>query len=264
MKVCIAVALLALAGLVLADDKSTSDSSADSKPAASKETPTGDKSAKKDDKLPSPGELIRKLKRAQQEEKKKSKIAYFNLSRPIMEKPLGFSLFGGDNEFLTLRSIIDRLHEAGADEDVKGVLITFGAASSLNFSQAQELRDTLGQLKKAGKQTFVYADSYDTDAYTVASGASKVCMLEGGEIMIPGVGLETTFYKGLFDKVGVQADYIQIGEYKGADEEYTRTAPSEELKGELSRLTQGLYDQIIDGISDNRNLKREEVQQVID
>src|SRR2546423_1214397 len=100
MKVCIAVALLALAGLVLADDKSTSDSSADSKPPASKETPTnGDKSKKKDDKLPSPGELIRKLKQAQQEENKKSKVAYFNLSRPIMEKPAEFSLFGGDNEF---------------------------------------------------------------------------------------------------------------------------------------------------------------------
>ena len=36
-----------------------------------------------------------------------------------------------------------------------------------------------------------------------------------------------------FDKVGVTADYIQIGEYKGADEEYTRTAPSDELRGQL-------------------------------
>ena len=41
--------------------------------------------------------------------------------------------------------------------------------------------------------------------------------------MIPGVGMETMFYKGLIDKVGVKADYVQIGEYKGADEEYTRT-----------------------------------------
>ena len=62
-------------------------------------------------------------------------------------------------------------------------------------------------------------------------------MLEGGEIMIPGVGMETMFYKGLMDKVGVKADYVQIGEYKGADEEYTRTGPSEELKGELNKLT---------------------------
>ena len=99
-------------------------------------------------------------------------------------------------------------------------------------SQAQELRNALRDLTKAGKATYVYADGYDTDTYIVASGAKHICMLEGGEIMIPGVGLETTFYKSLFDKVGVKADYVQIGEFKGADEEYTRTEASPELKGE--------------------------------
>ena len=49
--------------------------------------------------------------------------------------------------------------------------------------------------------------------------------------MIPGVGMEAMFAKGLLDKVGVKADYVQIGEYKGADEQYTRTDASEELQG---------------------------------
>ena len=58
-------------------------------------------------------------------------------------------------------------------------------------------------------------------------------MLAGGEIMIPGVGFSTMFYKGAFDKLGVQADYVHIGDYKGAKEPYTNTAPSDELRGEL-------------------------------
>lgn len=269
MKFLVAVALLMVTGLVWADDKSTSNPPADN-PASSKQTPpekpisNNTDKARKDDKLPTPGELIKKLKEAQQEENSKPKIAYFDLSRPVLEKPLDFSLFGGDAESLTLRSLIDRLHEARDDKEIKGVLITFGAESSLNFSQAQEIRKAMIELKKQGKQTFVYADSYDTDAYTVASAASKVCLLEGGEIMIPGVGLETTFYKGLFDKLGVQADYVQIGKYKGADEEYVRTNPSDELKGELTRLTQGLYDEIVQGIADNRHLDPAKVKQIID
>ena len=88
----------------------------------------------------------------------------------------------------------------------------------------------------------------------MATGANHICMLQGGEIEIPGVGMEITFYKGLFDKVGVKADYVQIGEYKGADEEYTRTEASEELKGELTRLTDALYGQIVDGIAHYRHL----------
>ena len=67
------------------------------------------------------------------------------------------------------------------------------------------------QLVKAGKKVFVYADAYDTIGYTVASAATNICLMEGGEIEIPGVGLETMFYKGIFDKVGVKADSIQIG-----------------------------------------------------
>src|SRR4029079_1990368 len=125
-------------------------------------------------------------------------------------------------------------------------------------------RDTLIDITKSGKQTFVYADSYDTASYIAASGASHGCMLEGGDIMIPGVGMEAMFARGLLDKVGVKADYIQIGEYKGADEQYTRTGPSDQLKGEMNRLAEQLYQQIIDGISLQRNLSKDDVRGVVD
>src|SRR5581483_1327299 len=132
------------------------------------------------------------------------------------------------------------------------------------LAQAQEVRDALRDVRRAGKKVFVYADAYDTIGYTVASGASNICLMEGGEIEMPGVGFETMFYKGIFDKVGVEADYIQIGEYKGAEEPYTRTKPSEELRGELQKLAEAYYDQIVDGISLARGLSRQQVKQLID
>ncbi|MGH7214450.1 MAG: signal peptide peptidase SppA, partial [Tepidisphaeraceae bacterium] len=91
-----------------------------------------------------------------------------------------------------------------------------------------------------------------------------VCMLDGGQIMIPGVGIEATFAKGLLDKVGVKADYVQIGEYKGADEQFTRTEPTPELRGELNKLMDALYAQIVDGIARHRKLPADSVKQLID
>jgi protease-4 len=164
---------------------------------------------------------------------------------------------------MTLRSIIQRMQMARDDKDVRAVLLTLGEPS-LNFAQAQEVRDALVELRKAGKKTFVYSDSYDTVTYTLATGATDVCLMEGGEIMIPGVGMEAMFYKGLFDKVGVVADYVQIGEYKGAEEPYTRTEASKELKGEMNKLANSMYEQIIDGIAQNRNLSPDLVRQMID
>jgi protease-4 len=199
-------------------------------------------------------ELAQKIRQIDQEEEKLPKVAYFNLNAPVVERPGDFSLFSNDTG-LTLQSLIDRLHHARDDKAVRAVLITLGDPQ-VNLAQAQEIRDALVELRRAGKQSFVYADGYDTDTYTIATGATNVCMLPGGEIMMPGVGIETMYYKGLFDKLGIQADYVQIGEYKGADEELTRTNASDEFRGELNKL--------MDGISLNRNLSEEQVKSAID
>ncbi len=267
MKRYFAAALLIAGACAFAETKSsspTSDADAGKAGGLADKASSSDKTSEKaEEKLPTPGELIKKLKAAEADRAKKTQIAYFDLStRPVVEKPADFSLFGDDGS-MTLRSLIERLHQARDDKAIKGVLITLGDGG-INFSQAQELRNALQDLGKAGKTSYVYADSYDTDSYVVASGARHVCMLEGGEIMLPGVGLEATFYKGLFDKIGVKADYVQIGEYKGADEEYTRTEASPELKGELSRLTEGLYQQIVGEIAKSRNISTDEVKAIID
>jgi protease-4 len=228
------------------------------KPAGPATKPT----AAAESEFPSPAELIKRLQSQKAQKAKLSKVVHFDLASPVVEKPADFSLFGDPSQ-TTLRSLIERMQMARDDKDVRGVILTLGEPS-LNFAQAQELRDTLIELRRAGKKTFVYADGYDTVGYTVATGATDVCIMEGGELMIPGVGMETTFYKGLFDKIGVQADYVQIGEYKGAEEPYTRTGPSEALKGELNKLADSMYQQIVEGIAANRNVSTEAVKQLID
>lgn len=207
-------------------------------------------------------EIARRIKEARDKEKDQPKVAFFDLKRPIIEKPAEFALFGEGLE-LPLRVLVDRLNKAKEDAEIKAVLINFGN-TSFNLAQAQEIRDTLAAVTKAGKKTFVYADGYDTPAYIAASGASDICILGGGEMEMPGVHLETMFAKGLLDKIGVQADYIQIGEFKGADEQFTRTEASKELKGELNKLVDAIYAEIVDGIAKHRNLKNEDVKGAID
>ncbi|MGD0768289.1 MAG: signal peptide peptidase SppA [Tepidisphaeraceae bacterium] len=216
-------------------------------------------------KFPTPAELMAKIQAAQKKDNPDDspKVAFFDLSQPVMEKPADFNLFAQDRVGVTLRVLIDRLEKARKDKDVRAVLIRL-EEGTMNLSQAMELRDELKLLRQENKRTFVYADSYDTTSYIGASAASDVCMLEGGEIMIPGVGFETMFAKGLLDKIGVKADFVQIGEYKGADEEYTRTEASEELKGELNKLADSLYGQIVGTISTSRNLPFDKVKNLVD
>ncbi|MGN6628106.1 MAG: signal peptide peptidase SppA, partial [Tepidisphaeraceae bacterium] len=189
-------------------------------------------------------------------------VAYFDLNSTFAEAPANFSLFGEASP--TLRELLERVKQAQDDSSIKAALFYVGAGTGLNLSQAHEVRDAIIALRQAGKKTFVYADSYDTTSYIVASGATNICLLPGGEIFIPGIGFETMFYKNALDKLGVGADYVQIGEYKGAEEPYTRSGPSKELQGELNKLVDSFYQQITDGIAVNRNLKSEDVRHAID
>src|SRR5437764_550291 len=75
--------------------------------------------------IPTPAELFKKMKAMDAQVDAGPKVAYFDLSRPVTEKPAEFSLFGGEPG-TTLHSLIERLHKARDDKNVKAVLMTFG------------------------------------------------------------------------------------------------------------------------------------------
>jgi protease-4 len=210
---------------------------------------------------PTPGELLARIQALKEKQKELLQVAHIELDKPLIEKPSDFTLFA--DEAMTIQSVLGRLHQARDDKDIRAVLVTLGQ-TDFNLAQAQEVRSALVALRNAGKRTFVYADSYDTTGYIMASGATDVCMLGGGQIMIPGVGMEAMFLKGLLDKIGIKADYVQVGEYKGADEQYTRTEPSKELRGELNKLLDAVWEQIVDGIAFHRSLSRSKVEDIVD
>ncbi len=227
------------------------DESADKQPAAQEKN------------FPTPAELIRQLKQQKAAEEARTLVAQIDFSEPMSEQPASAGLFGGGSG-LDLRTVLGRLSKAEQDDSCEAVLLTFYNGGMMNFAQAQELRGALDRLRKADKRTFVYADSYDTMSYLVASVATDVVLMDGGEIFIPGVSVEPMFYRGALDKLGIQPDYVQIGEYKGAEEPYTRAEPSEELDQEMERLVESLYGQIVDQIATSRNMRPEKVKEFID
>ena len=94
-------------------------------------------------------------------------------------------------------------------------------AGSMNCAQA------IADVRKGGKKVYAYLESADTRDYLLALACDEVCLPESGWLMLTGIRAEVTFYKELFEKIGVQADMLQMGDSKGAAEPYTRTSMSE-------------------------------------
>ncbi len=162
-----------------------------------------------------------------------------------------------------LRQTIERLDRAAADEDVSAVVLRI-RNPSIGRGRLNELRQAIQRMRRGGKQ--VYADlqfAMPAD-YLLACACDRIIMPESGNLMLPGVRAEVMFYKQLFDKIGIQADMLQVGDFKGAAEPYTRSGMSEAFRRQYELVIDDLFDQMVDTIATDRNMKRDDVEKAID
>ncbi len=192
-----------------------------------------------------------------------SKVAVFRLHGPLEEAPPPFE-FGFDLEpRRTLFDMLERLKRAKKDDNVKAVVFLMDQPM-LGWAQMQELRQAVSDLRAADKAVYCYLEDAHPGNYLLASAASRVVMMPEGTLLLMGLHLEQVYLKGLLDKIGVQADIVHVGEYKGAGEPFTRTEPSPEAKEMLDWIVDDLYAQMIDMIAEGRQLPKEEVKAAID
>jgi len=89
-------------------------------------------------------------------------------------------------------------------------------------------------------------------------------MPQAGELQLTGLYLEAAYLKGLLDKIGIQADILHVGAYKGAGEPFTRTGPSEEARQMMDWLIDDLFEQMVQTIAEGRGLTPADVRGLID
>src|SRR5262249_48803061 len=89
-------------------------------------------------------------------------------------------------------------------------------------------------------------------------------MMPKGELVMWGIHAESSYFKNLLDKIGVQADIIHIGDYKSAGEPFYRTEPSKEAEEQENKLLDSIFEQMVSQIADPRKICPSEVKKLID
>ena len=193
-------------------------------------------------------------------------VAVYNLSGLINDAPAG----DDDLEALlspdappSLFELTRALQSAAEDKDVKAVVLMADGAG-LAPAQIQELRATLRKVKAAGKPVWMYADTLGLGSLWLGSEASVLALMPQGDLNIQGLHVEQMYFKGLMDKVGVQADVIHIGNFKSAGEPFTRTEPSPESARQTNELLDDLHMLIVRDIAASRGRTPEELQALMD
>ena len=161
------------------------------------------------------------------------------------------------------KDILDNIEKAKNDDKIKGIYLNFSSANA-GFSQIEEIRNKLLDFKESGKFIYSYADSYSQSAYYLASVSDKIALNPEGIIELKGLSAEIMFYKGLMDKLGIDAQIIRHGKFKGAVEPFMYNQMSNENREQIEKLLNSISDYMIDGIATEREgITSEEIHKMI-
>ncbi len=151
---------------------------------------------------------------------------------PSSTQVLDVHVGGGERGLLQTLLVLDRAHHS---ERISGVILR-PSGSGIGLAAAQELRYAIDQLAASGKRVLcVLEDASGAELYACANAARTVVDPAGG-VRLYGPVLEVQHVGSLLANLGVRADFVRIGAYKGAIEQLHNdhmSAAAREARGDI-------------------------------
>lgn len=155
------------------------------------------------------------------------------------------------------------LHKAATDNRVKA-LILMPRRPALGWAKLKDLQAAIADFKKSGKPIYAHLSFPGTVDYLIAANADKIFVTHDDVLDIKGMRVESTFFRGTFEKIGAEAEVETAGKYKDAGTPFTRKDLSPESREVLDALLDAFYGTMTDTIAKTRHKTVEQVKADID
>jgi protease-4 len=192
----------------------------------------------------------------------RAEVGVITISGTPSERPGPFDWLSGDGS-PTLRSLVLGIQAAAEDDDLRAIVIKLDDAA-MGASHVEELRSAFEIAQDAGKKIYVVADSYSTTGLMLAAAADESIVHYGSPVSLPGLYMEQYYLNDMFKWIGAEASFEQVGQYKGADETYTRTEPSAPWEENISQLLDSMYGNIRTALMDGNGMSSEELDSAME
>lgn len=178
------------------------------------------------------------------------------LSERTSENPFASYNFANfqDNRHAGLVDIIRSIQKAKDDTNISGIYMEFDPGFYAGYASMEEIRNAIMDFKKSGKFVYAYSELFTDKNYYLATAADKVYMNPSGELIFNGMAMNITFFKGMFDKLGIEMQVFKAGKFKGAVEPFVLTELSPENRHQIDVYLGSLYNTYISGIAASRKL----------
>ena len=170
----------------------------------------------------------------------------------------------GVNQKQSFTGLLTQLRKAKIDNRIGAVMLEINFPG-IGWGKADELRDAIKEFKTSGKPVYAFMQLGMNKEYYIATATDKIFLPPSGDLYINGFAAEAMFYKGSLDKLGIEADVIQIGpKYKNAPDQYTKKEMGEGQREVINAVLDEYYGRFTGGISESRKKSVDDVKGMID
>ncbi len=158
-----------------------------------------------------------------------------------------------------LWDLVDALHAAKKDARIKAVVLDLDDMRGGGQPTLAELTAAIKDFRSSGKKVIAHATYYGQEQYYVAAVADEIYLDPLGFVAIDGYDRYRTYYKDLFDKLGVEVNLFRVGQYKSAAEVYVRNDMSPQDREESLAYLNALWLSYRTAVAEARGLTPDDI-----
>lgn len=163
-----------------------------------------------------------------------------------------------------LRDVLATLEAAAKDDKISALMLDLDNFSGAGMVGLREVAAGLAGFKTSGKKIIAYGDGYSQRGYFLAAVSDEIYLHPMGAVMLEGFGRYRTYYKDAFDRLGVSANVLRVGEFKNAAEPYFANGPSPASLEAESALYGDLWARYTGAVEAARKLPAGSIAKMID
>jgi protease-4 len=168
----------------------------------------------------------------------------------------------------SLRDVLDALQRGGDDPRIKGVFARI-SSDEMATASVQELRQAIAAFRAKGKFAIAFADTFGefspgNRAYYLATAFDDVWLQPLGAVGLTGLRVESPFFRGTLDKLGIVPRLDHRSEYKSAMNTVTDKEMGAPQREEYTAIVASLFGQIRRDVAAARHIAEAELGAIVD
>jgi len=168
----------------------------------------------------------------------------------------------GSPETRSFVRLLWRFERLRRDPAVRAVLFApRGEVGGL--AHAEELREAFARLRASGKRVACHLTEATASTWYACAGTDRVTVDPAGGIRLAGLRAARFYLGPALWSVGVRTDFVRIGDWKSAPEQFTREGSTGPAREQEERLLDDSLAHLVEGVAASRSLSADEARAAI-